>query len=127
MCRGPMQLEPETVDHAGGLRNKCSAYGLIIFLPWVESSHNTEGGYALTPADPTYRIVTRHLDVDISQPKSKEARESPLHGNLVILQSRPLSDNSDVRRNDPQSANPSIRHDASQKHGAVNSDELPVR
>ena len=33
MCRGPMQLEPETVDHAGGLRNKCSAYGFFFFLP----------------------------------------------------------------------------------------------
>ena len=126
MCRGPMQLEPETVDHAGGLRNKCSAYGLIFFLSWMESSHNTERCYALTPADPAYRIVTRHLDVDITRPKPKEAREPPLHGNLIIPQSRLLSDNRDVRRNNPQSANPSIRHDASQKHGAVNSNELPV-
>ena|SRR5450830_1368924 len=126
MCRGPMQLEPEKVDHAGGLRNKCSAYGLISLLPWMESSHYTEGGYAFTPADPAYRIVTRHLDVDINRPKSKETRDSPLHGGLVIPQSRPLSNNSDVRRNDPQSANPSIRHDVSQKHGTVDSNELPV-
>ena len=126
MCRGPMQLEPETVDHAGGLCNKCSAYGLFFLLPWMESSHNTENGYALTPADPAYRIVTRHLDVDIRRPKSKEAREPPLHRSLVDLQFRPFSDNSDVGRNDPQSANPSISHDTSQKHGAIDSHILFV-
>ena len=126
MCRGPMQLEPEIVGHAGDLRNKCSVYGLLFLLPRAESSHNTERGYAFTSADPAYCIVTGHLDVDISRPKSKKARESLLHGNLVNLQSRPLGDNSDVHRNDPQPANPSIRHDASQKHGAIDSDELPV-
>src|SRR5450756_1964920 len=126
MCRGPMQLEPEIVDHAGGLRNKCSAYGLFFFLPQTDSSHNTENSYALTPADPAYRIVTRHLDVDIIRPKPKEARDSSLHRSLVVLQSRPLSDNSDVHRNDPQSANPPIRQNASQKHSAVDSHVLPV-
>ena len=126
MCRGPMQLEPEIVGHAGDLRNKCSVYGLIFFLSGMEGGHNTENGYALTPADPPYRIVTRHLDVDISRLKPKKACESLLHGNLVNLQSRPLGDNRDIRRNDPQSANPPIRQNASQKHGAVDSDELPV-
>lgn len=126
MCRGPMQLEPEIVGHAGDLRNKCSVYGLIFFLSGMEGGHNAENGYTLTPADPPYRIVTRHLDVDISRPKSKKARDSSLHRGLVVPQFRPLSDNRDVHRNNPQPANPSIRHDASQKHGAVNSNELPV-
>ena len=61
-----------------------------------------------SPLNPPYRIVTRHLDIDISRPKSKQVRESLLHGNLVVPQSRPLSDNRDVRRNNPQPANPSI-------------------
>jgi hypothetical protein len=97
MCRGPMQLEPEAVDHAGGLRNKCSAYGFSFFLPWAENSHNTERGNAFTPADPAYRVVTGHLDVDVSRPQSKEACDSSLHGRLILLQSWPLSDNRDVR------------------------------
>ena len=126
MCRGPMQLEPETVDHAGGLRNKCLAYGLSFFLPWTESSHNTERGNAFTPANPAYRVIAGHLDVDISRPKSKEACDSSLHRSLVIPQSWPLSNNSDVRRNHPQSANPFVRHDTLQKHGAVDSDELLI-
>lgn|SRR5450830_344974 len=96
MCRGPMQLEPETADHAGGLRNKCSAYGLFFLLLWMESSHNTENGYAFTPADPAYRIVTRHFDVNIRRLKSEEARDPPLHKSLVYLQSRSFSDDSNV-------------------------------
>lgn len=126
MCRGPLQLEPETVGHAGDLRNKCSAYGFALFLSGMESSHNTEGRYAFTPADPAYPIVARHLDVDISRPKSEEARESPLHGNLVSPQSRSLGDNSDVDGSDPQSANPPVSHDTSQKHDAVDTDELAI-
>ena len=51
MCRGPMQLEPEADDHAGGLRNKCSAYGSF-FLAWTESRHNAQRSYSFTPADP---------------------------------------------------------------------------
>src|SRR5450756_1421928 len=96
MCRGPMQLGREQAPTPGGLRTKASRWALFFFLLWMESSHNTENGYAFTPADPAYRIVTRHFDVNIRRLKSEEARDPPLHKSLVYLQSRSFSDDSNV-------------------------------
>ena len=127
MCRGLMQLELEAVNHAGGLRNKCSAYGLLFLLPWAETSHNTESGDAFTPPDPAYCVVTGHLDIDFSRPEPQKAREFSLHGSLIALQSRPLSDNRDIHRDNSQPANPSIHHDTLQQHCAVDSDKPRVR
>jgi hypothetical protein len=59
-------------------------YGFSFFLRWTESSHNTENGYTLSPADPAYRVVARHLDVDISRPEPKKSSEPLLHRNLVV-------------------------------------------